>query len=258
MKCTRKGEVFELEIDGKTVEYPIRELPKEFVEWNLGRRVTLLRGILEAAKKMERPRSVTPAFGVHLPVYITQNVEASLFPSNAANKGSGFVPKKEYIEYYMNKFRKIMKETELKGAPSMEMIAKAMTPRLEAILEFYENVDKLDLRCLAGLEIWPGVTTRNFKADPRVSVHFLGMPDPKRPTRYQEWQINTILEIVEPGDPRFDFGDTLRFLTLGKTGRSIVPGHVPIGGTPVRGKHPFGWILWVIEALDKGIDTIPK
>jgi hypothetical protein len=29
-------------------------------------------------------------------------------------------------------------------------------------------------------------------------------------------------------------------------------------GTPVRGKHPFGWLLWVVEVLDKGIDTIPK
>ena len=46
VKCTRKGDVFELEIDGKTVEYPIRELPKEFVDWNLGHRVALLRGML--------------------------------------------------------------------------------------------------------------------------------------------------------------------------------------------------------------------
>lgn len=250
VKCTRKGDVFELEIDGEVKEYPIRELPKEFVEWNLGRRVALLRAIL----KGERP--TTGGFGVHLPVYITQNAKESLFPSNAANKGTGFVPKEEYLEYYINKFRKILKETELTGKVSREMMMEAMRKRMEAILEFYENPDKLDLRCLAGLEIWPGTTTRNFRADPRVSVHFLGMPDPKRPTRYMQWQVNCIWERIDPGDPRYEFGDVLRFLTLGRVGRSIVPGHVPIAGTPVRGKHPFGWILWVIETLDKGIDTI--
>jgi hypothetical protein len=253
MKCTRKGDVFELEIDGKVVNYPVIELPKEFVEWNLGHRVGLLRGML----KGQRP-STSGGFGVHLPVMCTVNAKGSLFPSNLANKGHGFVAKEKYLEYYIEKWRKIIKETELTGKIPPEEMMKRMLPRMEAILEFYETPDRLDLRCLAGLEIWPGTSTRNFRADPRVSLHFLGMPDPKRPTKYLQWQVNCIWEEIKPGDPRYEFGDVLRFLTLGRVGRGIVPGHVPIMGTPVRGKHPFGWLLWVVEVLDKGIDTIPK
>ena len=253
MEYTRKKDVFELTIDGKIKKYPIIELPRAFVEWNLGQRV----GFLEHMKDPAGHGAMrAPAFGAHLPVYITKNSEETLFPANAATKGTGFLPKKEYIEYYIEKFRKIMDDAGTKIEKSEAALVEAKLKHMEAIREFYSDTEKIDLRCLAGLEIWPGVTTKNFRNDPRVSLHFLGMPSGhKKPMRYQQWQINCIWEEIKAGDPRFDFGSTLRELTLGKVGKSFVPGHIPVEHTPIRGKYPSGWILWVIEAFDKGLNS---
>jgi hypothetical protein len=70
--------------------------------------------------------------------------------------------------------------------------------------------------------------------------------------------VNCVWEKLDPKDPRYEFGAALRALTLGASGRSFVPGHIPTENTPTRGKYPFGWTLWVVETLDKGIDMLPQ
>ncbi len=195
-------------------------------------------------------------FGAHLPVYITNNPQDGLFRVNAATKGTGFVAKEAYLDYYIDKFRIISEKTNLPGGASAEEKANSVRTRISAILEFYENTDKIDLRCLAGLEIWPGNSSKNVMLDPRVSLHFLGMPTSEQHMRYQQWQINCIWEKIAQSDKRFIFGVALRQLTMGHVGKSFVPGHIPSEQTPIRGKHPFGWTLWVVETLDKGIEAI--
>lgn len=247
---------FTLEIAGKTKAYPIQELSREFVAWNMGQRMLALRHMLAALGSTEPPKKTGGGFGAHLPVYITNNPEEKLFPVNAANKGTGFVAKEEYLDYYLDKFRSIYELTEVVADATEEEKAEAIRTRIQTILEFYENTDKIDFRCLAGLEIWPGNTSKNFLLDPRVSLHFMGMPTPGQPMKYNQWQVNCIWEKIEPDDKRFKFGVALRQLTMGHVGRTFVPGHIPAEQTPIRGKHPFGWTLWVVETIDKGIEAI--
>jgi len=254
-KRSQTKDSFILEIGDKKREYPVRKLSPDFVSWNLGQRISVLQNMLTV---IENPESHAKGggFGAHLPVYITNNPQEKLFPVNAANKGTGFVAKEEYLDYYLEKFRTIYEQTELKENASSAEKADSIRTRIHTILEFYENTDKIDLRCLAGLEIWPGNTSKNFVMDPRVSLHFLGMPSPGQPLRYNQWQVNCILEKIESNDKRFAFGVALRQLTMGHVGRSFVHGHIPSEQTPIRGKHPFGWTLWVVETIDKGIAAI--
>lgn len=247
---------FEIEIDGQKKDYLIRELTPDFVSWNLDQRKTALRTMLSAVGDSAPHGKSGGGFGSHLPVCITNNPAGSLFPVNAATKGTGFVAKAEYLDYYLDKFRAVREQTDTKpGAPADEL-AEATRTRIATILDFYEDIDKIDLRCLAGLEIWPGHTTTNFALDPRVSLHFLGMPSREQPLRYNQWQVNCIWERTEPGNKRFEFGVALRALTMGHVGKSFIPGHIPTEQTPIQGKYPNGWTLWVVETLDKGIDAI--
>lgn len=252
------SDTFILEIEGKQLEYPIQELPDEFVSWNLGQRIFMLESMLARIEGTALPSKGLGGFGAHLPVYITHNPKNSLFPVNAANKGTGLVAKEEYIDYYLDKFQTVYRETELKESASEDDKKKAIRRRIETILEFYESPNKIDLRCLAGLEIWPGNTSKNFELDPRVSLHFLGMASHDNPHRYYQWQINCIWEKIETQDKRFQFGRALRQLTLGQVGKSFVPGHIPAEKTPIKGQYPHGWNLWVVETIDKGIDALPQ
>jgi len=253
---SKKGDSFTVKVNGKIKKFPVQELPKDFVEWNLGQRIANLQKMRVKLEGKDHSAIVGGGFGSHLPVYITQSAEkGALFPVNAAVKGTGFVAKDEYLDYYIKKFRTVYEATEIRDQATQKEITRSVVTRVETIMEFYEATDKIDFRCMAGLEIWPGRTTKNFHADPRVSIHYLGLSMPKRPGRYGQWQVNCIWEKLERRDKRFEFGDALRALTLGSVGRSFVPGHVPTAHTPTKGQYPFGWALWVIETLDKGIDN---
>lgn len=256
LKRSSQSISFVFEKDGKEKEYKIQELPPEFVAWNLGERIFALEKKLENVGN-PNPHKGGKNFGSHLPVIITNNPENSLFPFNAANKGTGFVAKDEYLDFYLEKFEKVYKQTDVgENAPEDEK-NNAIKKRISTILDFYKDTKKIDLRVLAGLEIWPGHTTQNFFRDPRVSLHFLGMPTPNQKVmRYNQWQVNCIWEKIEPTDKRFKFGVSLRSLTLGHIGKSFVPGHIPVEKTPIKGHHPFGWNLWVVETLDKGIQPM--
>lgn len=218
----------------------------------------MLRKMLAAVGGAEPPRNGGGGFGAHLPTVVTYNPPGALFPANVATKGTGLVAKAEYLDYYTDRFRTVSAQTELGAAASDEERSEASRLRINTILAFYEDVEKIDLRCLAGLEIWPGNTSRNFRRDPRVSLLFLGMPAGAHPMRYRQWQVNCLWEKTEPGDKRYEFGVELRRLTMGQVGKSFVPGHIPVEQTPIRGRYPNGWILWVVETLDKGIDALQE
>ncbi len=249
---------FTLEINGRKVDFPVTELTPEFVSWNLEQRTFMLRRMLSRAGGGEPPKSGAGGFGAHLPTVVTYNPDGTLFPANIATKGTGFVAKKEYLDYYLDKFRAVSEQTEMPADASAEDQAEATRTRIRTILEFYEDTEKIDFRCLAGLEIWPGRTSENFRRDPRVSLLFLGMPAGAQTMRYRQWQVNCLWERTEPGDKRYEFGVELRRLTLGHVGKSFVPGHIPVEQTPIRGTYPNGWILWVVETLDKGIDALKE
>jgi hypothetical protein len=252
---------FVLDVDGASTTVQAQEMPADFIAWNLGQRQAALRGMLARAEDAATPvRSKhgggAHSFGAHLPVVATNNPKGSSFPINLATKGVGFVAKDEYLDYYIDKFHSVHVGTQLADTASDEERGKAIKARIVTILEFYEDTEKIDLRCLAGLEIWPGGTSLNFERDPRVSLHFLGMATKDNPHRYHQYQVNCVWEKTEPNDKRYKFGVALRQLTMGGVGRSFVPGHVPVENTPIKGKYPNGWILWAVETFDKGIDAL--
>ncbi len=252
----RTNDSFILVIDKEKRKYPIQELPLKFIAWNLKQRITALQQMLAAVGKKDRSHHTGGGFGAHLPVYITNNPKDKLFSVNAANKGTGFVAKDEYLDFYLDTFQAVYQQTETSPEAKDEEKDESIKRRIKTILEFYEHTEKIDLRCLAGLEIWPGNTAKNFIRDPRVSLHFLGMPSSGQQMQYTQWQVNAIWEKIDHTDKRFQFGVALRQLTMGHVGRSFVPGHIPTDKTPIKGNHPFGWILWTIEALDKSIAPI--
>lgn len=256
IKRVPKKDGFVLNIDGQIREYPVQNLSEDFVKWNLDQRVFMLQKMLASLETPDLQMKGGGGFGAHLPVFITHNPDDTLFPINAANKGTGFLAKEEYMDYYLDKFHTVYKQTEVPTDISQKERLDAVRTRINTILEFYQNTDKIDLRCLAGLEIWPGTSSKNVALDPRVSLHFLGMPSSREMIRYNQWQVNCIWEKIKPGDKRFEFGIALRQLTMGHVGKSFVPGHIPSEQTPIHGKHPFGWILWVVETLDKGIEAL--
>ena len=160
MECVRKKDVFTVTVNGTSKKFPIIKMPRTFVEWNLGQRLGFLEHMIDPAVGAPGRRSF--GFGAHLPVYVTNNRPTSLFPANAAVKGSGFVAKEKYIDYYIEKFRRIIADTNLEEGSSETAIAEARKIRMETIIEFYSNPQKIDFRCMAGLEIWPGATIKNF------------------------------------------------------------------------------------------------
>ncbi len=248
---------FSFDVEGTKQTYPVQELSEQFVSWNIGQRTAMLRRMLARIEGAEQPQHHGGGgFGAHLPVVVTNNPKGSLFSANIATKGTGFVAKEEYLDYYLEKFQVIREQTDIKEDAPEDVRTQAIRTRINAILEFYEDTEKIDLRCLAGLEIWPGHTSKNFEMDPRVSLHFLGMPAHGQSMRYNQFQVNCIWEKVAPGDKRFEFGVALRQLTMGHVGRSFVPGHIPVEQTPIKGTYPNGWTLWAIETIDKGIDAL--
>jgi hypothetical protein len=86
------GSVAKLQTNGGVSEFEIKELPENFIQWQLDYK----RGVYDAIERNEYVRFNAG----HLPVVGTWS-EDSTFP-NLANKGVGFTPKDEHIEHYLS------------------------------------------------------------------------------------------------------------------------------------------------------------
>ncbi len=196
-----------------------RELPEDFVRWQLDVRRTMLERIAQD--------EFIPTFGAHLPVLVTRDA-ASAFPAHTANKGAGFTPKDEYLDYYVRLFRDTL--ALCAGRPTEETRAA----RLAAIRLFYEHPERMDLRRLGMLEIFQGQTYRNIQADPRVALHYTDIGP-----EYRSYQVNGWVEIVGAADARFQFILAVRSLF------EFERFHVQ------QPAYPCGYLLWAAEVFDK-------
>ena len=195
------------------------QLPKEFLEWQMSAR----RGAYANVAKGKRPAR----FSAHLPVVVTLRKDAE-FITHAATKGTGFTPKDEYLDHYIDRFNNCLESCE--GRPWKETLGE----RIAVAREFYENPDQIDFRRLGLLEIFQGQTYKNLLEDPHITLHYTG-DGPE----YPSFQLNALAQIVGPEDKRFQFIYLAR--QLFEHDRFHI--HQP--------NYPFGYLVWVQEVYDK-------
>lgn len=196
-----------------------RPLPDEFVRWQLDARLATL-------DRIARGEHI-PMFGAHLPVLVSHDPDGR-FPAQTANKGVGFLPSEEWLAYYTSLFRDVLARSAARPAE------ETRPERLLAIRLFYEHAERMDLRRLGLLEIFEGATYRNLRRDHRATLHYTdGGPD------YRSFQLNGCVEIVGPGDPRYDLIVAARHLF------EVEAFHIR------QPAYPWAYVLSVVEVYDK-------
>ncbi len=159
------------------------ELPAKFIAWQIRSREELYEKLLR--------REPVQFLASHLPVLATLRPQGTV---NLATKGVGLVPKHEHIARYIDLFTRVLRES--RAQPPQETLAA----RIGAARELTRHPDYIDARRLGSLEIFEGETFRNIRSDPRIALLFTGTgPD------YLSFQVEGIAQIVEPGQPVYEF-----------------------------------------------------
>ena len=210
-----------LQQNGRTREYEIRELPEKFVRWQLDYKHSIYNAI-------ERAEYIAFNAG-HLPVVATWNSE-SLVP-NLANKGVGFTPKDEYIDYYLERVESAV--AKIQELPP-HAVDETRGLRVSTARELYAHPEHIDWRRLGLLEIFEGSTLRNISDNPLASVLWTG----NSPV-FVSFQVNCVVEIITPQDPRYRFSWAMRRLF------EYEPFHV------VQTMYPYSYCFWVYDYKDK-------
>ncbi len=168
--------IIKAKINGKWGEYVIRELPQEFIDWNIGSR---LKG-LEKMKKGEMPSLAGP-HSASIASYGGGRLDTR-FTINNAVKGLGFVPKKDKIAGIIARLEETKKET--------------MSEKLERLEGLYKEENLLDRTKQVSLELYTQKdfethTFLNIMANPSISAVFLDMPS---------YEIRAITRLIHPVD----------------------------------------------------------
>ena len=210
-----------LKENGREIEYEIKELPEKFIRWQLDYKWKIYDAIEEDAYI---------AFNAgHLPVVGTWD-GTSLFP-NLANKGVGFTPKDEHIQHYVDLVEAAVEEIEHLPPHAVD---DTRALRVATAREFYAHPEHIDWRRLGLLEIFEGTTLRNLKENPFASVLWTG----NSPV-FVSFQVDCIVEIITPDDPRYRFSWAMRRLF------EYEPFHI------VQTMFPYSYSFWVYNWKDK-------
>lgn len=168
--------IIRAEVDGRWQDFEIRELPDDFMEWNLSTRLK----DLEEIKKGVMPGFAGPHSGM-VASYGGMRKDTE-FSINNAVKGTGVVPKKE-------KIKDIMKTLE-------ETWDFPMPEKVDILKSFYEKEEMIDCTKLSSLELYSisdfqTHTFLNIMANPAVSVVFLDIPS---------YEVRALCRLVHPDD----------------------------------------------------------
>lgn len=198
----------------------LTKLPDSFIQWQLESRRTLFHSHMLSSGQVAR-------FQAHLPVLVTRSANGA-FPFHTANKGVGLLPTAEDLGYYIDQFKRLLKERSSK--PWRETLKE----RITLMDSLYSAPERLDLGYMGSLEIFQGQSFQNILGDPRVSLQFTGGGP-----NYPSFQINAVAEVVYPGDLRFEFLYWARQLFEYDSFHIQQP------------SYPSGYIFWVCEVYDK-------
>ena len=213
------GEKLKVTTASGTKSYNIRQMPDKFLSWQLDARLAMFESI-------ERKERIS-VFHAHLPVVATINVDRE-FPIHTATKATGLLPKDEYLGEYVESFNDCLERA--CGKPWEE----SQSDRVAVAKRLYANPDHVDARKLGLVEIFEGQTYRNLIRNPVMAVHYTG-PGPE----YLSYQLNGAVELIGPGDPRFEFPRLMRQLFEYNSFHIQQP------------SYPAGYLFWISEALEK-------
>lgn len=216
-----KKNIAVINTNGKARELKIRELPPNFIRWQLDYKNSIYDAI-------ENDQYIAFNAG-HLPVVGTWESE-SLFP-NLANKGIGFTPKDEYMDHYLNLVESAVEK--ISKLPP-HAVNETRDLRISTAREFYANPDHIDWRRLGLLEIFEGSTYRNLVKNPMASVLWTG----NSPV-FVSFQVDCVVEVITTEDPRYRFSWAMRRLF------EYEPFHV------VQTIFPYAYCFWVYNYTEK-------
>jgi hypothetical protein len=214
-------DVARLQQNGRTREIEIKELPDRFVRWQLDYKHSIYDAI-------ERDEYIAFNAG-HLPVVATWESE---FPTpNLANKGVGFTPKDEHLDRYLKLVESAVDR--IRELPP-HAVNQTRDLRIQTARELYAHPEHIDWRRLGLLEIFEGSTLRNLSRNPFASVLWTG----NAPV-FVSFQVDCVVEIMTPQDPRYRFAWAMRRLF------EYEPFHV------VQTMYPYSYCFWVTGYKDK-------
>ncbi|MFU8857216.1 MAG: EVE domain-containing protein [Deferrisomatales bacterium] len=219
--AVRRGER-ELWVDLPTgpLRLPAGELPGPLLDWlDAGRRQTY--------RALSDGEGGAAFFAQHLPVLVTRR-EGAGFPFGCANKGVGYLPRPERVEEFSTLYRQAAEGA--RGRPARDSLRE----RLAAAAHFGFDRQALDPRCLGTLEIFEGSTLENLRRYPLAALLFTG-----HGPGYLSYQVDCAVEIVEAGEPRFEF------LRLARTLFEYDGFHI------AQPRFRYAYVFWVSEARDK-------
>lgn len=220
VRVRREGAELRIDLPTGLLQLPGANLPAPLLDWiDSGRRETY-RALAEGS-------GGAAFFAQHLPVLVTRR-EGSAFPFSCANKGVGYLPRPGRLEELSALYRRAAEGAA--GRPARETLGE----RLAAAARFGFDRGAVDDRCLGTLEIFEGSTLENLRRYPLAALLFTG-----HGPRYLSYQVDCAVEIVEPGDPRFEF------LRLARSLFEYDGFHV------AQPRFRYAYVFWVSEARDK-------
>lgn len=220
-QVTAKNGVVNFKQNGTVQKFEVKELPEKFIRWQLDYKHKIYDAI-------ENDEYIAFNAG-HLPVVGTWD-EGSLVP-NLANKGVGFTPKDEYLDHYLKLVENAVEQ--IQKLPPYA-VNDTRNLRIKTAREFYTHPEHVDWRRLGLLEIFEGSTFKNLSKNPFASVLWTG----NSPV-FVSFQVDCVVEIITPEDPRYRFSWAMRRLF------EYEPFHV------VQTMYPYSYCFWVMNWKDK-------
>lgn len=177
-KIIEKEGVIEVIKDGETKTYPLVDLPDRFLKWSRGERLK----VLDMVKEHKFPEYLE---GPHNGMVATcgNTREDDVISINNAVKGVGYLPKRDKVDYLIEK----MKETKKEG----------LARKVEVLYDFYTHFDEYFRRDgLLSLELYTygdfkTKTYLNLIKNPEYAMVFLDMPT---------FQVKGIAKLIHEGE----------------------------------------------------------
>lgn len=213
------GPAIEITMTAGGRSYTVREMPPEFFSWQVDSRIDMFESIVNEDR--------IPDFHAHLPVAATFN-ERLPFPVHTATKATGLLPEDEYLDQYTETLRACLDDA--KGKPWEQ----SQGTRIAAARQLCEHPEHIDKRKLGLVEIFQGQTYENLKRQPLMALQYTGAGP-----GYVSYQLNVVVEMIGPGDLRFEFLYLMRQLFEYNAFHVQQPA------------YPSGYLCWISEIFDK-------
>lgn len=210
-----------VELAEGAVSLPIVEIAPPLLEWLQEGRHALYGSLVDGGTSAVR------FFAQHLPMVVTQTQDRA-FPFNCGNKGVGFLPRPELLGHFTEIYREALESS--KNRPWQDSLLR----RVDAVRALNLDAESVDQRCLVTLEIFARQTYRNLVELPLASLLYTG-----HSPRYLSFQVNCVVEIIGPEDPRHTF------VTLARTMFEYDDFHI------TQHRFPYAYVFWISECLDK-------